>query len=186
MPAGLERVPVPPATGDLPVPHYIDSFIRDAEDYAEELGETAGRGLFVPGDYRLAYQTLQWLLRTRAVAPGAAFLEWGSGLGMVAILAALLGYRAQGVERDAALVKAARELAFRYEARARFVHGSYEAGVPGLHVVGAARQAVVYGYPWPGEEGNFLQRFAATADPGAYFLMCLGPEDIRVYRQPES
>jgi SAM-dependent methyltransferase len=185
MPAGLERVTVPPAAGDLPVPHYIDCFIRDAEDRAEELGEAAGRGLFVPGDYRLAFQILQWLLRTQAVAQGAAFLEWGSGLGMVAILAALLGYRALGVERDAALVRAARELAVRYAARARFEHASYEAGVPGLNVVGAAGRAVIYGYPWPGEEGRFLQLFAATADPGAYFLMCLGPEDIRVYRKKE-
>ena len=111
MPPGLEAVPVPAAAGDLPVPHYVDAFIRDAEDRAEELGDRAGGGRFIPGDYRYAFQVLQWLLREKALAPGAAFLEWGSGQGMVAILAALLGYDACGVEIDAGLVKESRELA---------------------------------------------------------------------------
>ena len=183
MPAGLERVAVPPEAGDLAVPRFVDCFIRDAEDRAEELGDRAGRGLFVPGDYRYAFQVLQWLLATRMVSRGAAFLEWGSGLGMVAILASLLGYEAGGVEIDEALVKESRELAARYGARVRFEHGSYEPGKAGLKVITAAKRAVVYGYPWPGEESGFLQRFADTADAGTFLLMCLGPEDIRVYRR---
>ena len=158
IPAGLEAVPVPAAAGDLPVPHYVDAFIRDAEDRAEEYGDRAGKGLFVPGDYRYAFQILQWLLRTKAAAHGAAFLEWGSGQGMVTILAALLGYDACGVEIDAGLVKEYRELA-------------------------ARQRAAVYVYPWPGEEPFFLRLFDETADPGAFLLMCLGPEDIRLYRK---
>ena len=102
---------------------------------------------------------------------------------MVAILAALQGYDAVGVEIDAALVEESRELAVRYDARARFEHGSYEPGKPGLKVVAAKNRAVVYVYPWPGEEPQFLRRFDETADAGAFLLMCLGPEDIRVYRK---
>ncbi len=186
MPAGLERVAVPLEAGDLAVPRFVDCFIRDAEDRAEELGDRAGRGLFVPGDYRYAFQVLQWLVDTRRVSRGASFLEWGSGLGMVAILAALLGYEAGGVEIDEGLVKESRALAARYGARARFEHGSYEPGKAGLKVITAARRAVVYGYPWPGEEMRFLQLFADTAAAGAYLLLCLGPEDIRVYRKTEG
>ena len=91
MPEGLERVVVPPEAGELPVPRFVDCFIRDAEDRAEEYGARPGKGLFFPGDYRYAFQILQWLLRTKAAAKGASFLEWGSGQGMVTILAALLG-----------------------------------------------------------------------------------------------
>lgn len=182
-PAGLERVAVPPEAGDLPVPHFVDCFIRDAEDRAEEYGESPGKGLFLPGDGRYAYQVLQWLLRTRAAARGAAFLEWGSGQGLVAILAALLGYDATGVEIDVALVQESRELAARYDAPARFEHGTYDAAVPGLQAFTAQKRAVVYVYPWPGEEPFFLRLFDTTAEPGAFLLMCLGPEDIQVHRK---
>ncbi len=183
MPVGLERVAVPPEAGELPVPPFVDCFIRDAEDRAEEYADRAGRGLFVPGDYRYAFQILQWLLRTKAADRGAAFLEWGSGQGMVTILAALLGYDAVGVEIDEALVRESRELAARYDVRARFERGTYDPAVPGLKAFAAKNRAAVYVYPWPGEEPFFLQRFTATADPGAFLLMCLGPEDIRVYRK---
>ena len=183
IPVPLERVSVPPEAGDLPVPRFVDCFIRDAEDRAEAYGDRAGKGLFVPGDYRYAFQILQWLLRTKAADKGTAFLEWGSGQGMVTILAALLGYDAVGVEIDEALVRESRELAARYDTQARFEQGSYDPASSGLKVFTAQKRAVVYVYPWPGEEPFFLQLFAATADPGAFLLMCLGPEDIRTYRK---
>ena len=183
IPATLERLAVPAEAGDLPVPHYVDCFIRDAENRSEEVDFRAGKGLFVPGDYRYAFQLLQWLLRTGTAAKGAAFLEWGSGLGMVAVLAALLGYEASGVEIDEKLVQESRGLAARYDARVRFEHGTYDGSAPGLKVLTARKRAVVYVYPWPGEEPKFLQLFAGTADTGAHLLMCLGPEDIRIYRK---
>ncbi len=183
IPAGLERVEVPPEAGDLPVPRFVDCFLRDAEDRAATYGDRVGRGLFVPGDHRHAFQILQWLLRTKAAVRGAAFLEWGSGQGMATILAALLGYDALGVEIDEGLVAESRELAARYDTRARFEHGSYDPATPGLKVFTAKKRSVVYVYPWPGEEPFFLRLFDETADPGAFLLMCLGPEDIRVYRK---
>ena len=183
IPAELERVPVPSAAGDLPVPRFVDCFIRDAEEREEEFSARPGHGKFVPGDHRYAFQVLQWLLRQGAIAKGAAFLEWGSGLGMVAILAALLGFNAAGVEIDEKLVQAARELAARYDAKVRFEHGTYDGAAPGLKVLTAKKRAVVYVYPWPGEEPEFLRLFAGTAESGAHLLMGLGPEDIRVYRK---
>lgn len=183
IPKGLERLAIPAEAGELPVPQFIACFIRDAENRAEELGEQAGGGLFVPGDYRYAFQVLQWLMRAQRVRPGASFLEWGSGMGMVAIVASLLGFAAVGVEIDFALVKEARELAARYDASARFEHGSYDPGTAGLPVFSAAGQSVVYVYPWPGEESFFLQRFADSADAGTCLLMGLGPEDIRLFQR---
>lgn len=183
MPPELERMEIPSDAGDLPVPRFVDCFIRDAEDRAEDLGAAPGQGLFIPGDYRYAFQVLQWLLRIRAVPRGAAFLEWGSGLGMVAILAALLGYEAAGVELDEALVRESRALAKRYDVAVHFEHGSYDPAVAGPKVLTAKNRAVVYVYPWPGEETASLRLFAETADAGAILLICLGPEDIRAYRK---
>ncbi|NLG34225.1 MAG: hypothetical protein GX548_02600 [Lentisphaerae bacterium] len=183
LPAGLEALAVPPEAGDLPVPRYVDCFIRDAEDRAEAYGDNAGGGSFVPSDVRYAFQVLQWLLRAGALSPGSSFLEWGSGQGLVSILASMSGLDATGVEMDEALVKEAAALAARFDARARFVHGSYNPATPGLDIHTARQRDAVYVYPWPGEEGFFLRLFNGTAPAGALLLMCLGPEDIRVYRK---
>ncbi len=183
IPSDLKRLEIPSEAGDLPVPSFIDCFIRDAEDRAETYGTQPGKGLFIPGDYRYAFQVMQWLLRTKAVPKGASFLEWGSGQGMVAILAALLGFDSTGVEIDERLVMESRELAARYDTLVRFEHGSYNPDTEDLEVITAEKREVVYVYPWPGEEHFFLQLFDETAPAGAYLLMCLGPEDIRLYRK---
>ena len=183
IPAGLERVDIPPEAGDLPVPHFVDLFIRDAENRAEEYDARVGSGSFIPSDTRYAFQVLQWLLRTGALNRGAALLEWGSGQGVLAIFASLLGLNAVGVEIDEVLVREATALAARYDSKARFVHGSYDAATPGLPVYTAAKRQTVYVYPWPGEERYFLHLFQATAGVGALLLMSLGPEDIRVLRK---
>lgn len=183
VPGDLEKLAVPPEAADLPVPGFVDAFIRDAEDRAEAYGERAGNGSFIPSDARYAFQVLQWLLRSATLSRGDSFLEWGSGQGMVAILASMLGLDSCGVEIDAALVKESTALAARYGARARFVHGSYDPGTPGMAIVGAERHAAVYVYPWPSEEGYFLRLFDGTAQRGSLLLMGLGPEDVQVYRK---
>lgn len=186
IPSGLERVEIPPEAGDLPVPNFIDCFIRDAEDRAETYGAQPGKGLFVPGDYRYAFQVIQWLLRTARLVKGASFLEWGSGQGMVAILASLLGLDAAGVEIDEKLVWESRELAARYDTLVRFEHGSYDPDAEDLDVFTAEKRDMVYVYPWPGEEFFFLDLFVETASDGALLMICLGPEDIRLYRKKEA
>ena len=86
---------------------------------------------------------------------------------------------------DPRLVAESREMAARFDTQARFVHGTYdpESQDPDLDLVDAEGRAAVYVYPWPGEEAFFLRLFEDTADEGAFLLMCLGPEDIRLYRK---
>jgi len=186
IPQGLRRWAIPSDAGDLPVPHFIDCFIHDAEDRAEAYGIHPGKGLFIPGDYRYAFQVMQWLFRTKAIAKGASFLEWGSGQGMVAILAGLLGLDSTGVEIDEKLVWESRELAARYDTLVRFEHGSYDPDAEELEVFTAEKRELVYVYPWPGEETFFLTLFVETAPEGALLMVCLGPEDIRLYQKKET
>lgn len=179
----LQRIEVPPGAGDLPVPHFVDLLIRDAEDRAEGYDADAGGGRFVPGDSRYAYQVIQWLQRCGRLPPQASLLEWGSGQGVVSILASFLGLQALGVDLDPELVREAGELAVRYDSSARFVQGSYDPAIPRMKIFTAQKRDLVYVYPWPGEEQLCLRLFADTASPGAILLMCLGPEDIQVYRK---
>ena len=53
------------------------------------------------------------------------FVEWGSGLGVVTIMASRLGYDAYGIEAEGDLVDYSRELASVYGPDAQFVEGSF-------------------------------------------------------------
>jgi hypothetical protein len=151
---------------------------------------------FVPGDYG---GILQSLLEMRA--PGRRFLEWGSATGVVVIMADLLGFDAFGIELDSGLVSIARQLADRYESRARFVAGSFlpagyrwrpPTGDGRLGTIGQGVSAyaelgyglddfdVVYAYPWNGEEAMMLDLMQSYGNSKAYLLLH-GDHGVNVY-----
>ena len=153
---------------------------------------------FVPADYD---HVLQTLLRLRA--PGLRFLEWGSATGVITIMADLLGYEAYGIELDGKLVHTARELAERFDSRARFAAGSFlpqgyryrsRTGDDRIGTIGHGASAypdlhhpledfdLVYGYPWHGEEPMMLDLMRAYGGSGARLLLHGGAEGIRIFR----
>ncbi|MEX2528055.1 MAG: hypothetical protein WEA09_10505 [Gemmatimonadota bacterium] len=89
--------------------HRFDAEVRQREFHP-----------FVNADYRVV---LQALLPLRPF--GGRFLEWGSGTGVITIMADLLGFDAHGIELDAQLVEVARTLAHRHGSKARFAVGSF-------------------------------------------------------------
>jgi hypothetical protein len=151
---------------------------------------------FVPGDYG---GILQSLLELRA--PGLRFLEWGSATGVVVIMADLLGFDAFGIELDSGLVSIARQLADRYESRARFVAGSFlpagyrwrpPTGDGRLGTIGQGVSAyaelgyglddfdIVYAYPWSGEEVMMLDLMQSYGNSKASLLLH-GDHGVNVY-----
>lgn len=153
---------------------------------------------FVPADYDDVLRTLQ-----RLRAPGLRFLEWGSATGVITIMADMLGYEAYGIELDAQLVGIARELAQRFDSRARFAAGSFlpagyryrsRTGDDRIGTIGTGDSAypelrhpledfdVVYGFPWHGEEGMMLDLMRAYGGSGARLILNGGTEGIRVFR----
>lgn len=147
-------------------------------------------------------------LRKHAVS-GRPFLEWGSGLGTVTIMASLLGYEACGIEQDAILVEQARCLAAELGGLPRFVVGDYwprparpddraDAGLHGRRpaVEGPADVyselgrrlsdfEVVYVFPWPDEIDRCYRAFAAMAGPQARLLVySQTAEVLQSVRQP--
>ncbi|MDH3498123.1 MAG: hypothetical protein OER21_15305 [Gemmatimonadota bacterium] len=137
---------------------------------------------FVAADYECVLHTLLTLR-----APGGRFLEWGSAHGVITIMADLLGFEAYGIELDATLVRIARELADRYESRARFAAGSFlpggyqwnpRSGDTRLGTIGQGTPAyaelghpledfdVVFAFPWTGEEPmmhDVMRRYGGRA-----------------------
>ena len=100
----------------------LDAVCDDGWAHWEAFERTRGDAFhpFVPADYD-AVRAALFAHR----APGRRWLEWGSASGTLTVMAALLGFDACGIELDAALVDAARALAARHGAAARFATGSF-------------------------------------------------------------
>ncbi len=145
----------------------MQELCREAEGIWQEIQKNPEFRLFVAADYEMVFQSL-YRLRNRAVT----FLEWGSGLGVVTIMASNLGFEAYGIEVETRLVDLARGLAGKYGPKAQFANASF---IPhdyrwrprydgeNLHMICDGKSGydeldmelrdfdVVYAYPWPDE-----------------------------------
>ena len=142
---------------------------------------------FVPVEYNAV---LQMLLDVRK--PNLRFLEWGSGSGVVTIMADLLGFEAYGIEIDGPLTAVARELAAKYDSNAKFAEGSFlpagyewkaRDGDNRMGTIGTGKSGylelglpleefdVVYAYPWDGEAQIFRDVMKRYGRADALLLM---------------
>ncbi len=145
---------------------------------------------FVPANYDQVLDTL-----LAHYQPGLRFLEWGSGTGVITIMADMIGFEAYGIEIDAPLVDVARKLAKKYQSKARFAVGSFlpmgyeyrdstgdtRTGTVGHAVSGYLELQhpledfdVVYGYPWPGEAEIMEDVMRQYGNPDATLLIQRG------------
>ncbi len=153
---------------------------------------------FIASEYEVVQEAL---LAHRA--PGVRFIELGSASGVITIMADLLGYEACGIEIDHSLVATARDMAQRFDSRARFVAGSffpagysYRAadgevrtgtlgeGTSGYLELGLALDDfdVVFGYPWGGEEPVLLDLMKHYGSPDALLLLHGVNDGVKAYR----
>jgi SAM-dependent methyltransferase len=153
----------------------------------------------VASDYDRVLPALAELWR-----PGMRFLELGSATGIITVMADLLGYEACGIEIDERLVHMARDVAVRYQSRARFAAGSFlpqgwvwrprdgdgrlgtiGEGVSGYLELGVSLDEfdLVYAYPWGGEEETILDLLRAHGAPEARLLLHLVSGELRLMRQ---
>jgi predicted O-methyltransferase YrrM len=152
---------------------------------------------FVPSDYDTV---LRALLAVRE--PGLRFLEWGSGTGVITIMADLLGFEACGIEIDEELVEVARELARRFGSGATFAAGSLlpagyvfrradgdtrlgtiAAGRSGYDELGLGLEDfdLIFGYAWPGEKELMLDLARRHARADARLLLNEGTDGVVTY-----
>lgn len=158
---------------------------------------------FVPSDFPLVYQLLR-AVRQVHLPTGDRFCEWGSGFGVVAALADMIGFEAYGIEIDGDLYREACRLAEDFHCEPQFVQGSFLPDDAGeladtlgdfhwLETSGANGYAeldlspddfdVIFAYPWPGEESVITEVFDRYAASGALLLTYHGIEQVRVRRK---
>jgi hypothetical protein len=152
---------------------------------------------FVPAEYEQVETVLVSLQR-----PGMRFLEWGSAMGVITIMADMLGFAAAGIEIDAELARIARELADRFGSAAEFATGSFlpagyrwksDTGDRRLGTIGQGMSGyqilrqpledfdVVFGYPWGGEEVIMHDVMRRYGSKDAHLLL-QGTNGVEIYR----
>jgi hypothetical protein len=178
----------------------LDALIADASArWTAFERRRPGYHTYVHADWRGAVEPLR-----RLAAEGGSFLECGSGLGVVAILADLVGLDAYGIELDPWLYDQSLELAARHGARATFAQGSFEPGSergtvahdsadfltvregePAYAELGLdlADFDVIYAFPWPGEEERFLDLARRHARRDTRVLLYGAADGFRLFRR---
>jgi hypothetical protein len=192
--------PFTPATceSDGALLEEFEQLWADAGRIWDEFQETNPFFAYVSADYLPVYKTLQ-----AHQGRYTTFLEWGSGLGVVAIMASRMGFEAYGIEVESVLVDHSEILSTKYKSTATFSVGSFIPNefewnpAEGDEVVRTSIDApdgydnldmelrdfeLVYAYPWPAEHlmyHNILQQFAS---PDAIYLRCDAREGVDVLR----
>ncbi len=163
---------------------------------------------FAPSGFATVYRSLRAIVEAK-LAPGNSFCEWGSGFGVTASLAAMLKFRAYGIEIERGLVDESKRLADDFGLPVEFVHGSFIPPGGGAYadeacannnaefsgLVTDADNAycelgfepddfdVVFAYPWPGEEHMIENLFAHYAAEGALLLTYNHYQSVRLRRK---
>jgi hypothetical protein len=187
---------------ETPLPRDVVAFLHEADRRIERFRQDCRIPGFIPSDYVRVYSYLR-ALADADVRPGALFCEWGSGLGVIACLAAMLDFDACGIEIEGELVEAARQLAEDFDLPVEFIQGSFippggaswlrpEDGFVWLSTesddsheelgLEPADFDVIFAYPWPDEEHVIERLFEEHARVGALLLTYRG-EKVALQRK---
>lgn len=156
---------------------------------------------YVSADYEEVFQALLDLR-----GEGIRFVEWGSGLGVVTIMADRMGFEAWGIEAKDLLIGFAEQLAEELGSEADFAHGSFipndfewnpAAGdeavrtmidLPdGYDELGMELRDfdLIYSYPWPTEHDLYHNVMREFANVDAILLTYDAREGIGIVRNSE-
>lgn len=176
----------------------LEKLWADADAIWDQRGTESSFSGYVSADYPAIYRTL------KSLRPNThTFLEWGSGLGVVTIMASLLGYDAYGIEVEADLVDVAMDLAQHNAVSPKFAVGSFipdefcgntiegdvfqntqEDAAAGYEQLDMELRDfdLVYAYPWPEEHQIFRKIIRNFASPNTYFLQYDAREGLALSR----
>jgi len=181
------------------IPPEVATFLEDAERRIEDFNERHGEEIvpgFIASNPYYAYAALQQLTAQHP-AGGRTFCEWGSGFGVIACLARLLGFRASGIEIEPLLIAEARKLAADHHLDIRFYEGSYKPEGFYTDEIDPARLSqplgvsplefdLIYVYPWPAEYDRVMDMLHRFAAPGTEVLLFRGGGKLEYWRQPDA
>lgn len=180
----------------------VEAESRIQEHLRRQNGQSRG---FVASNFSFVNTALERIV-AEDLARGPRFCEWGSGFGVVAMMASMHGFESYGIEVQPDLVEAAQTLAADFNCNVRFAHGSFVTA-EGVELTAAAENPwwdcgpctayddlnigveefdIFFSYPWPGEEFLFDVLFSHYASSGAILLTYHDAIGVLVQRKTES
>jgi len=203
----ITPVAIPSEIDQWPLPSDIEQRVATSLRRIEAFQDRWDRPQieqFVAADFRHVYQALTWIKKTQSLI-GNRFLEWGCGFAVVASIASQLGFDVIGIESERDLLREGELTVQQWNVPVELIHGNFlphgaeslaeDPGLPSLgHAVPSAYEmlgldlddfAVVYAYPWPGEDDFHESVFDHFAAAGAMLLLFCGPNDIRLWRKQQ-
>ncbi len=209
----LTKIPIPSTVDARDIPPSIREHIKRDQRRIEAFQDQWNRPQieqFVAADFCHVYQSLQWILETQLTI-GKRFLEWGCGFAVVTAIANSLQLDAIGIDAESELIRHGRKTLRHWiqgdgddgKLGGELMQGNFlpagseiladdqwlpsvgHAAAPAYKNLGLDLDdfAIVYSYPWPGEDGFHEAVFDAHAAAGALLLMFCGPNDLRLYRR---
>ena len=200
----LREIELPRIQG--PLTKEVATFLQEAQiasdhfHYAHRDQPISG---FVASDYRKVFFAIEHLKQT-GLLRGRCFCEWGSGLGVVAGLAASHDFLAYGIEVEPLLVEASVKLLQRHQLDVVIGCGSFipdastipelnhqemswinleaESGYP-LIELEPSDVDLFFVYPWPGEARFVQDLFEQCAQTGALLLAYLGADELACWQK---
>lgn len=205
--SGPELVQIPFQWDDtLEIPKPVAKLLESADARLQlywDQWHTKPIEQYVACDFRDVWQSLRFVTENN-LAHGKLFCEWGCGFGIVTALASMLGFEAIGIEAEPFLVDEARKFLSAQRvtaeiwngnflpdgserlAKSQSNHASLFHNVPDAyseHEIDVDDFALIFAYPWPGEDQFLQEVFRHHAADGALLLMFLGPYQIELYRK---
>ena len=166
----------------------VNRLIRDCAELGSEIGaRPAGRGAieqFEPADGMISWNLLNSVARQLFPDRQPVFCEWGSGLGLVSLMASSMGMSATGIEIEEELVDLSRDLAVQHAIPASFIHGSiYPDQQQASALIDYAEVDLFFAYPWPAQITGMTALFEQVATAGAIYLSYHGGQNFRVVQR---
>ncbi len=136
--------------------------------------------LFESSDYSSIYSYL-YGIRQEFFTSRPVFYEWGSGSGVISMMAGLLGYSSTGIEIESRLCDTARQLAEDYRIPATFICDDCLRTDPLTQEAVYLDCHVLFAYPWPNEENAYRAFIAKHCRPRFIYIEHLGIENTQLY-----
>lgn len=179
------------------IPVDVEAFIVDAQGAMEafERNHPAARiSSFVAANPYYVYSALERLAMERGSE--RRFCELGSGFGVAAGLAAMLGFESTGVEREPLLLSEARQLIEKHGLRATFHQASYQPKgffsddidpdmMSSEPIFSPSKYDLIYAYPWPAEYQPMLWMLNRFSRPGTDILLFRGGKTLEYWRKTD-
>lgn len=196
------------------LPEKVNAYLKEANQRIDELFETERNRQvprFIPCNDKLLYHWLS-AIKDSDLCLGKVYCEWGSGYGVGACLAALLGFESYGIEIEPSLIEESRKLAKDSNIPVTIIERDYMPegfecyeGSGGAELIRPENYTyqdrsglrpsyegmeadldevdIFFIYPWPGEQEFVLEFFQAVAADGALCLIYLGDDEFGLYQK---